>query len=466
MPLKPGSTHVCIIDSAAFEGKSVARIGGFVVFVEGAVPGDEVRIRIVRKKKNHGEAVVEEVLSPSPLRTDPRCEHFGTCGGCKWQHVAYEEQLRFKARHVQDSFERIGGLTGFEMRPIQGCASPFFYRNKMEYSFSTREWLDHRPRDGETDEGIFLGLHVPRRYDKVLDINACHLQSDLSNSILLFTRVFARTSGLPVYSSERHAGYWRFLVIRQSKRTNECMANVVTFEDRPDVMKRYAEELAAAVPGVTTVVNTINEERAQIAFGKTRKVYAGSGTISERLGDLRFTISPESFFQTNTEQAERLYQVALEYAGLTGKETVYDLYCGTGTIALFMAGKARSVLGIEAVGQSVQDAEQNAKGNGITNCDFMVGDLRDALSAHLHESRHPEVVIVDPPRSGMHDNAIKDLAAVGPERIVYISCNPATQARDCKMFASLGYITRSMRPVDMFPHTYHIENVALLEKNS
>jgi 23S rRNA (uracil1939-C5)-methyltransferase len=462
--IRRGDTYECEIESAAFEGKSVTRIDGFVVFVEGAVPGDIVRIRVIKKKKNLAEAVVEELITPSTMRTDPTCEHFGVCGGCKWQHVAYEEQLKFKSQHVLDCFHRLGGLSDFEALPILGCESSFYYRNKMEFSFSEKQWTVEKPLEGAPQQGVFVGLHVPRRYDKVIDIQACHLQSELSNEILTCSREFARQSGLPVYSSHADEGFWRFVVIRQSKRTAECMVNVVTYEDNPEVMTAYAAQLIQSAPGVTTIVNTINRTKSQVARGDEKKIYHGDGTIRETLGTLSFVISPESFFQTHTEQAERLYDVAVEFAGFTGGETVYDLYSGTGTIALYIAETVKEVLGIESVAQSVRDAEKNAEANGITNCDFLVGDLKDALSGHLHETRHPDVIVVDPPRSGMHAHAIEDVARIAPDRIVYISCNPATQARDCKAFLPLGYRTTRIRPVDMFPHTYHIENVALLER--
>jgi len=305
--LKRGDEVVLRVDDAAFEGKTIARIDGFVVFVEGAVPGDTVRVRILKSKKKYAEAKVVSVEVPSPFRVIPRCRHFGACGGCKWQHVDYQVQLRFKQQQVVDAFERIGGFAGPNVLPIIGAEEVFFYRNKMEYSFAEQEWLESLPPRGEdaspgdseignAQSAIFLGLHVPQRYDKVLEITECHLQSDLSNRVLNFVRAFARRENLPVYSSDRDAGYLRFLVIRQSVRMQECMVNLVTFEDRPEIMTRFTAELLSAVPAVTTVVNTINAKKAQIAFGDVEKVYAGPGVIHERLGDLLFTISSGSFF--------------------------------------------------------------------------------------------------------------------------------------------------------------------------
>lgn len=469
MDLKRGDELQLIIEDAAYEGKTVGRVEGFVVFVEGAVPGDVVKARLFKVKKNFAEARVVAIEQPSPLRTTPHCEHFGVCGGCKWQHVDYAAQLRFKQQHVLDAFERIGGFRDPELLPIIGSEEQYFYRNKMEYSFSDQEWLITPPPTPKNLQpstyNLFLGLHVPQRYDKVLDIRECHLQSPESNAILTLTREFARRCGLPVYRSDMHAGYFRFLVIRQSKRTGELMVNLVTFEDRPDVMRRYANELCAAVPGVTTVVNTINAKKAQIAFGEVEKVYHGSGLIHERLGNCTFSISASSFFQTNTAQAERLYTVAGSFAALKPTDIVWDLYSGTGSIALFVADAAKAVIGIESVESAVMDARKNAERNNATNCTFVLGDLKDRLTKEtewMNAQNKPDVLMIDPPRSGMHAKVVEEILALSPSRIVYVSCNPATQARDVKLLCAEKYALRELQPVDMFPHTYHIENVASL----
>jgi len=471
--LKRGDEVVLQVDDAAFEGMTIARHEGFVVFVDGAVPGDTVRVRILKSKKNYAEAKVVAVEQPSPHRVVPRCRHFGSCGGCKWQHVDYQVQLRFKQQHVVDAFERIGGFANPNVLPIIGSEEVFFYRNKMEYSFAAKEWLESPPDNSpdspnfelETPNSkLFLGLHVPQRYDKVLEITECHLQSGLSNEILNFTRSFARRENLPVYSSDADAGYLRFLVIREGKRTKETMVNLVTFEDRPDLMKQFTAELLAAVPSITTVVNTINSKKAQIAFGDRERVYAGDGVINERLGNLRFRISASSFFQTNTQQAERLYTVAKNLAALKKTDIVWDLYSGTGSIALFVSDAVRQVIGVESVESAVQDANRNAQANHIENCTFILGDLKDRLTKDrewITSHPRPDVMIIDPPRSGMHPKVVEEILEIAPERIVYVSCNPATQARDVKMLAA-KYDIAALQPVDMFPHTYHIENVARL----
>ena len=478
--LERGDEIVLTVDDAAFEGRTIGRHEGFVVFVDGAVPGDAVKVRILKVKKSYAEAKVVSVEQPSPHRVTPRCQHFGPCGGCKWQHVDYPVQLRFKQQHVIDAFERIGGFSNPPVLPIIGSNDIFFYRNKMEYSFADKEWLEVPPpkADPQHPENpvssqsqienrrseIHLGLHVPQRYDKVLEITDCLLQSDHSNNILNFVRSFARREKLAVYSSDKDVGYLRFLVIRQSKRTNECMVNLVTFEDRPEVMKHLTQELLQAVPAVTTIVNTINSRKAQVAFGDRERVYSGEGIIHERLGNLLFTISSSSFFQTNTAQAEKLYCVARDMAALKPADVVWDLYSGTGSIALFISDAVSQVIGVESVGAAVMDAERNARANQITNCSFVLGDLKDRLTKETNwiaSHQKPDVMVIDPPRSGMHPKVVGEIMEIAPPRIVYVSCNPATQARDVKLLAAC-YEMLALQPVDMFPHTYHIENVAQL----
>jgi len=497
--MKRGDEIRLNVDAAAFEGRSVGRVDDFVVFVEGAVPGDVVTARVLRTKKNYAEAKVVAVEQPSPFRVQPRCKHFGTCGGCRWQHVDYQVQLRFKQQHVLDAFERIGGFRDPFILPIIGsddisseggyASGVYFYRNKMEFSFCDRQWLQEPRRSGAelpphsaSDKfelgnaqslpavggragEVFLGLHVPQRYDKVLEIEECHLQSDASNRILDFVRSFARRRNLPAYSSKRGSGYLRFLVIRQSKRTQELLVNLVTYDDRPDVMKEFAAQLVDAVPEITTVVNTINSKKAQIAFGDRESVYVGEGVIHERLGRHVFTISASSFFQTNTAQAEKLYEVARSFAELKASDTVWDLYSGTGSIALFVSDGVNQVVGIESFASSVKDAERNAEANRVRNCTFILGDLKDRLTKEtqwMRQQAGPDVMIIDPPRSGMHPKVVEEILGLAPPRIVYVSCNPATQARDVKALCAGKYALVKLQPVDLFPHTYHVENVAQL----
>ena len=459
------------VESSGFEGASIARHEGMVVFVEGAVAGDVVRARIFAKKKKHLEAKVVEVLEPSPSRTEPRCSYFGVCGGCRWQHVKYEDQLAFKQQHVVDSLERIGKLRGVAVLPIVASKEIYFYRNKLEFSFGDRRWLsedemaagvDPKSREGEP----LLGFHAPERYDRILDIRECHLQSDLSNGILNAVRDFAVRHGLPVYTSIPQSGYLRNLVVREGKNTGDVMVNLVTFDDRPAVMEELTRTLTDSFPEIVTVVNNVNMKKANIAVGDFEKVYYGSGAITEKIGPLLFHISANSFLQTNTRQAEVLYGIVKEFAELRSADEVYDLYCGTGAISLFIADAVRRVTGIELVESSIMNARMNAEANGISNCEFIAGDLKDLLTKDVEwksARKKADVLIIDPPRSGMHPKAVEAVGEMRVPRVMYVSCNPATLARDLQMLVPYGYSVEKVQPIDMFPHTYHIECVAALK---
>lgn len=473
MTVQRGTIVELEVEAVAFEGKSVARVDGFVVFVRGGVPGDRVRARVAVAKKSFGEADIVEVLRPSALRTSPRCPYFGPCGGCRWQHVEYAAQLEFKRQHVIDALERIGGFRGLQVPPTLGAPEPYYYRNKMEFSFGDR-WLTAQEMasapDGKGHRGpetpFALGLHIPGRYDRILDLNECWLQSPASARIVNEVRSLCRASGIPVYSTETGEGYLRNLVIREGKRTGDRMVNLVTRDDRPDIMQMLAPRLLAAVPDITTIVNNITRRKSQVAFGDAERVYHGSGTITERIGVRTYRISANSFFQTNTGQAEVLYDTARRMADIAPGDVVYDLYSGTGTIALHVADRARLVIGIESVDHAVRDANINMELNGVSNCTFLAGDLKDTLGRALPGGAavpRPDIIITDPPRAGMHGDVLKDLRALHARRIVYVSCNPATQARDLKALCADGlYAIEEIQPVDMFPHTYHVENVVAL----
>ncbi len=502
------------IESSGFEGTSIARYQGIVVFVDGAVAGDVVRARVVKTKKKHIEARVLDVLTPSAQRTTPRCRHFGACGGCKWQHVQYASQLEFKRQHVVDALERIGGFKGVVVLHTLPSGEEYFYRNKLEFSFGTDRWLTHAENDLRTAERIeaetrdaelaggrdgadaamtgsttvnearqtahaagpadsikprsddfVLGFHAPQRYDKIIDIEECHLQSTLSVDILRAVRAFGIGEKIPAYSSETQTGYFRNLVIREGKRTGDVMVNVVTYEDDPAVMARLTAMLVGAFPRITTVLNNVTAKKSQVATGETEKIYFGSGMIREQLGAHTFEISANSFFQTNSLQAERLYTIVREFGEFTPEDVVYDLYCGTGSISLFIADAVKQVIGIELVESSIANAKMNAQFNGITNCEFITGDLKDLLTkdvAWRERCAHPDVLVIDPPRSGMHPKAVAELGSMKIPRIVYVSCNPATLARDLQMLVPYGCSIERVKPVDMFPHTYHIECVAQL----
>ena len=454
------------IESSGFEGTSIARHEGMVVFVEGAVAGDVVRARVFKTKKKHLEAKVVEVLKPSPERTTPRCKFFGTCGGCKWQHVKYESQLLFKQQHVFDALERIGGFKGVNVLPIVPSNEVYFYRNKLEFSFGDDPWLETPPADDAPRTGGFsLGFHIPQRFDKILDIDECHLESELSNCILNAVRKFALNNALPVYTSIPQSGYLRNLVIREGKNTGDIMVNIVTYDDRPEVMTKLSAELTGEFPEIVTVVNNINSKRANIAVGDSEKVYYGGGFITEKIGEHLFQVSANSFLQTNTHQAETLYAIVKEMAGLQRTDTVYDLYCGTGAISIYIAGAVRKVVGIELIESSIANARKNAEANGVMNCEFVAGDLKDLLTKDVGwkaQYPKPDVLIIDPPRSGMHPKAVEEVGEMKTPRVVYVSCNPATLARDLQLLARFGYSIGKVQPVDMFPHTYHIESVTRL----
>jgi 23S rRNA (uracil1939-C5)-methyltransferase len=471
--MKRGEELRLTVERFAAEGKTVARLEGLVVFVHGGVPGDDVRVRVSKVKKSFLEAEVTQILSPSPLRIEPRCRYFGLCGGCRWQHVQYAAQLDFKRQHVLDALERIGGFHDVEVQPVAAADSPYFYRNKMEFSFGerwlTREELSAREGAGGDERDRFaLGLHIPLRFDRVLDLHECHLQSETSQKIVNTVRSFCLDRKLPVYSTVSHTGFLRNLVIRESRRTGERMVNLVTNDERPALMEELRDLLLREVPDLTSFCNNITQRKSLVAVGDTETVYHGAPFITERLGGKQFRISANSFFQTNTEQAERLYETVRRAAHLQARDVVFDLYSGTGSIALFIADDVAEVLGIESVESAVRDAERNAALNGVRNCKFLQGDLKDMLSrdtAWLAEQALPSVVILDPPRSGAHEKVIDQVLQLKPERIVYVSCNPATQARDLALLCAHGeYRVQVVQPVDMFPQTSHVESVVSLAR--
>jgi 23S rRNA (uracil1939-C5)-methyltransferase len=471
--MKRGDEIELEVQRFAFEGKSVARVDGMVIFVTGAVPGDVVTARVTKVKKQFAEAETLAVVSPSHSRRAPRCKYFGTCGGCKWQHVDYQTQLDFKRKHVADALERIGGFKAMQINPTLGSPDEYFYRNKMEFSFGdrwlSREEMEHNDiRSGtqRTIERFALGLHIPRRFDKVLDIDECFLESERSYQIVNAVRDFCVAHSLSIYSTFTHSGYLRNLVVRESKRTGELMVNVVTSEDDSTVMSSLCSLLLEGFPTITTVVNNITQRKSQVAVGEVERVYHGPGYITENIGKRSYRISANSFFQTNTLQAERLYDAAARMGHLRPHDVVFDLYSGTGTIALHIAESVREVVGIEVVESAISDAVRNATLNGISNCAFVLGDLKDKFTkdtSWLSHHAKPSVLFIDPPRSGMHEKIVLEIAAMLPDRIVYVSCNPSTQARDVKLLCSKApYRVVEVQPVDMFPHTFHIESIVSL----
>jgi 23S rRNA (uracil1939-C5)-methyltransferase len=469
--MKPGEELELTIENFASEGKCVARLDGFVIFVSGAVPGDTVRIRIDKVKQNFATGKSVSILKASPFRTDPPCKYFGDCGGCAWQHAQYEAQLQLKQQTVVDAFERIGGFRQINVAPILASSDIFFYRNKIEFSFSRQPWL----REEDLNTGIVdrkhfaLGFHHSGRYNKVVDVDACLLQSEVSNEIFSAVKEFCRDRELEIYESEKQSGYLRFLVIREGKNTGERMVNFVTFDDRPVIASALCQHLVDRFPTLTTFVNTINSRRAQIATGELERVYLGAGTITETLGKYRFQISANSFFQTNTKQAENLFELVKRLGDFKSTDVVYDLYSGAGALSIYVSDEVQEVVGIELVQSSVSDSARNAVLNGVKNCHFLQGDLKERLLKNtrwIDEYGPPQVVLLDPPRSGMHPKVIQCVVRLLPSRIVYVSCNPATQARDIRYLTGAGYSIEYVQPVDLFPHTCHVENVAKLVRKS
>ena len=480
MNLRRGDSIELSIDRVAYGGQGLARHDGLIVFVKGGIPGDRVMARITRKKKDYAEAKVTEVLDPSLDRVKAPCPYSGYCGGCQWQHMRYEAQLNHKKGLVEEAISRIGSLSSIPVHPVIPSEKIFAYRNKMEFSFSDRPWLVSYPppittparggegetgapigrtgTEGETVKGMALGLHVPGTYHKVLDIEACLLQQERANQILREVKRYARGSGIPAYGLKSHQGFWRFLTLRHAIQSDAWMVNVVTSEMRQDALAPLAEILTHRFDNVRTVVNNITAKKAAVAIGEREWVLSGGGSIEDRVGRFTFQISANSFFQTNTLGAEKLYSEVAACAELTGKEQVLDLYSGTGTIPIFIADLSAEIVGMEIMESAIQDAERNCRVNGIHNCRFILGDIRENLKTL---KKKPDVLIMDPPRAGMHKEVLAGVMELAAERLVYVSCNPATLARDLGEM-SREYEVIEVQPVDMFPHTYHVEAVVKL----
>ncbi len=461
MSAKKGQLLELTVEKMAFGGPGIAFLDGLVVFVSKSAPGDRVRARVYKKKKDYAEARIVEIIQPSPARISPPCIYYPYCGGCQWQHIAYKHQLEYKTDLIREAIAKVASLRQVRIKQIIPSQTITGYRNKMEFSFSSRRWvLPEEMPVPEHQRSFALGLHLPGTFNKVIDVSCCLLQPEEANQILMIVRKEAEATGLPAYDIRSHQGYWRYLTIRHSVAFNEWMVNIVTAQDNPLVVKSLTEKLLRRVHNITTIVNNVSRKKAGVAVGDFENVIHGNGFIREKLGTFEFQISANSFFQTNTRGAERLYQIVAHYAELTGKELVLDLYCGTGTIALYLAPRARKVIGVEINKAAVADAQRNRHLNGIENVSFILGDIRDQLS--LLGDR-PDVVIIDPPRTGIHKDVAKQIEGLGTPRLIYVSCNPVTMARDLALLKS-SYKLVEIQPVDMFPHTYHVESIGLLLK--
>lgn len=455
--------NVEIVDVAA-EGKSIAKIDDMVVFIPYGAPGDIVDIKLDKKKKSFAEAHIERMVRPSEIRIEPFCEHFGVCGGCKWQHLPYDFQLKFKRQQVVDALQRIAKVEIPEIPTTIGSDNTTCYRNKLEYTFSNKSWLTfEQMKSGEEfPDRNAVGFHIPGAFDKVLNINKCWLQDNISNEIRLFIRDYALSKGYTFYDLKNQQGVMRTIMVRIAS-TCEIMLIVVFGEDNPEAVNNVMEAIKEKFPQITSLLYVINLKVNDTIGDQEVITYSGKPYIEEEMEGLKFRIGPKSFYQTNSHQAYKLYSKTREFAHLTGNELVYDLYTGTGTIANFVARQCRKVVGVEYVPEAIDDARLNSQVNGIDNTLFYAGDMKDILTdSFVAEHGVPDVMIIDPPRAGMHEDVVKVILNAAPKRIVYVSCNPATQARDVALLDCKYKIT-DIQPVDMFPHTHHVENIIAMD---
>jgi 23S rRNA (uracil1939-C5)-methyltransferase len=458
-------TNVEVIDAGA-KGKTIAKApDGKVIFLSNAVPGDVVDVQTFKKRKAYYEGKAIEFHKRSEKRTEPVCEHFGVCGGCKWQDMAYEHQLYYKQKEVINNLARIGHIELPNVTPILGSKNQYFYRNKMEFSFSDSRWLTLEEIQSDRDLGDknALGFHIPGMWDKILDLKTCHLQEDPSNAIRNEVKTFAIENNLEFFNTRNQTGFLRNLMIRTSS-TGDIMVMIQFFKENKSNRELLLDFIAERFPEITSLQYVINEKANDTIYDQDVICYKGSEHIFEEMEGLKFKINAKSFYQTNSNQAYELYKITRDFAGLTGHELVYDLYTGTGTIAQFVAKRAKKVVGVEAVPDAIKAAKENAQLNGITNVDFFVGDMKQVFNDHFISTHgQPDVIITDPPRDGMHKDVVEQLLNIAPKKIVYVSCNSATQARDLALMDAVYKVTK-IQSVDMFPQTFHVENVVLLEK--
>lgn len=455
----------------AAEGKAVAKVNDLVIFVPYVVPGDVVDLQVKRKKNHYAEAVAVKLYEKSPMRVEPFCEHYGVCGGCKWQCLAYADQIRYKQKQVYDNLTRIGKIELPEISPIIGSEKTMYYRNKLEFTFSNKRWLTEEEevkQDVKYEQMNAVGFHIPGAFDKVLAIEKCWLQDDISNQIRNAIRDYAYEHQYAFFNLRTQEGMLRNMMVRTSS-TGELMVLLqckIVNDEELEKMKELLQFVADKFPQITSLLYVVNNKCNDTIGDLDVCVFKGKDHIFEEMEGLRFKVGPKSFYQTNSGQAYNLYKVARDFAGLTGNELVYDLYTGTGTIANFVSRQAKKVIGIEYVPEAIEDAKVNSELNGIKNTLFYAGDMKDILTEDFIRTHgRPDVIITDPPRAGMHGDVIQVILAAEPERIVYVSCNPATQARDLQLL-DVKYKVKAVQPVDMFPHTHHVENVVLLEKKT
>ena len=457
--LKRGQEIKLRISDLAFGGKGISKKDDLVFFVKDAIPNQEVIAKISKIKKKYAEAYSIETLKDSTDQVNPACEHFKWCGGCTTQQLDYQTQLYYKQKQVSDILNKIGGEKNLDVNTIIGCENTFFYRNKMEYTFSGIPWYI----GDESYDDVIIGLHVPKRFDKILNINKCHINHEVFNDILKISKEVAVKEKMIPYHVRKHTGFLRFLVIRIGIHTNEVMVNLVTAGYKPKIIKPLVDALVDRIPNIKSIVNTINNQKSNIASGTSQLLY-GDEYINEKIGDYTFKISANSFFQTNSYQVKTLYDYIIKTADFKKSAIVYDLYCGTGTIGIYVSSFVKKVYGIEIVKDAIKDANFNAKKNNIKNIAFYDSDIKDFFTNQNTKIDKPNVIIIDPPRPGLHPNVVKDIIKLSPSKIIYVSCNPSTQARDVKIFLEDSYKISDIQPIDMFPHTPHIECIITLKK--
>ena len=451
-----------VAEGAGVDGLCVVKTDNKIIFVKYSVPGDVLNIRLILKKNKVFFAEIINIVSPGKGRTEPFCTHFGVCGGCKWQQMKYSEQLLWKNRIVEDAFIRIGKINCKEWQPIIGSNENIEYRNKTEYAFSNKRWLLENEKSEENIQANAAGFHVSGRFDKVLDIEKCWLQNDFANKIRIFIKNYGIENKLSFYDIRQNKGFLRNLIIRNTS-LGQWMIVLISGEENEKQTLELLEQIENNFPEITTIIYGVNSKTNDTIYDTPLSIYKGNGYIEEQLAEIVYRIRPKSFFQTNSSQALKLYQKVSEFAGLKGYEIVYDLYCGTGSISLFIARQCKKVYGIESVQQAIDDACENAVSNNILNAEFITGDMRYVLNDEfIEKTGKPDLIITDPPRAGMHPDVVKQILKAEPERIVYVSCNPSTQARDLQILSEKYEILKTC-PVDMFPHTHHVENVTLLE---
>ena len=457
--LKRGQEIKLKISDLAFGGKGISKKDDLVFFVKDAIPSQEVIAKISKIKKKYAEAYSIDTLKDSTDQVNPLCEHFKWCGGCTTQQLDYQKQLYYKQKQVSDILNKIGGEKNLDINSIIDCENTFFYRNKMEYTFSGIPWYI----GDESYDDVIIGLHVPKRFDKILNINKCHINHEVFNDILKISKKVVVKEKMIPYHVRKHTGFLRFLVIRIGIHTNEVMVNLVTAGYKPKIIKPLVDALVDRIPNIKSIVNTINNQKSNIASGTSKLLY-GDEYINEKIGDYTFKISANSFFQTNSYQVKTLYDYIIKTADFKNSDIVYDLYCGTGTIGIYISSFVKKVYGIEIVKDAIKDAKFNAKKNNIKNIVFYDSDIKDFFTDQNTKIDKPDTIIIDPPRPGLHPNVVKDIITLSPSKIIYVSCNPSTQARDVKIFLEDSYKVSDIQPVDMFPHTPHIECIITLKK--